>query len=486
MDAIYISSNSFKVLSDRTTEFNTGRRVKMDCGLNGIKYASVVSSSYSDPYTTVQIDESSLTAALADAWYGVTQTGLIGSFPDHTHNDGEEGQGGVLDGLGLGLTFLSFSDTPSTYSGTEGQYLMSTGSGTVWATVSGVGGTTSGIDDHSHAAYVPWDFGAGTISGTGDIYCNDIYTSSGTVWIGDVQLTTSGSLLLVDGQVYTDGAPGPPGASGTNGLDGAAGADGADGADGATWITASGTPAQETGNYVDYYLDLITYNIYRKDVPAYGVTNLFTGGTPSVSSINSGNAARVVDGFTATDWLSNGAPAWFKYDLGSGNDAAISKLRIYPRNDGGNRNIKNYEIYGSTNNSDWDLLHSDTFPNGAASWEDIEFSNSTSYRYIRLDILNTYTNYPGINEAEAYDATGFDWGIIGNIKGADGADGADAPTTFSGLTDTPVDYGIEGSYLRTTTSGITTASGIILEAPNGSDWLLQVTNSGTLYTTEVV
>ena len=36
-------------------------------------------------------------------------------------------------------TLLELTDTPATYSGTTGQYLMSTGSGTEWSTVSGVG-----------------------------------------------------------------------------------------------------------------------------------------------------------------------------------------------------------------------------------------------------------------------------------------------------------------------------------------------------------
>jgi len=46
--------------------------------------------------------------------------------------------------------------------------------------------------------YVPWNFGTGTISGTGDIHCNDIYTSSGTVYIGDLQLSADGNDLLVN------------------------------------------------------------------------------------------------------------------------------------------------------------------------------------------------------------------------------------------------------------------------------------------------
>lgn len=41
-------------------------------------------------------------------------------------------------------------------------------------------------------------FGANTISGTGDIYCNDIHTASGTVYIGDLKLSSGDSGLLIN------------------------------------------------------------------------------------------------------------------------------------------------------------------------------------------------------------------------------------------------------------------------------------------------
>jgi len=56
--------------------------------------------------------------------------------------------------------------------------------------------------------------------------------------------------------------------------------------------------------------------------------------------------------------------------------------------------------------------------------------------------------------------------------------------TFSNLLDTPSTY-TEGQYLRTTTSGIEAINGIILKAPNQTEWLIGVTNSGILTTVEV-
>lgn len=57
---------------------------------------------------------------------------------------------------------------------------------------------------------------------------------------------------------------------------------------------------------------------------------------------------------------------------------------------------------------------------------------------------------------------------------------------FLKLSDTPTTYsGIEGNYLRTTVSGITTVSGVILKASDDSEWLINVTTSGVLYTTAI-
>lgn len=58
------------------------------------------------------------------------------------------------------------------------------------------------------------------------------------------------------------------------------------------------------------------------------------------------------------------------------------------------------------------------------------------------------------------------------------------PDNFLDLPDT-IDTYVDGNYLRTTSSGITSISGIILTASDDSEWLLQVTTSGVLYTTSV-
>lgn len=138
MEAVYVSNNSFYIVGDQTFEFSTDRRLKLDCGVDGFKFAAVVSSSYNDPYTTVIIDEDALTANLIQVWYSIIQPGQFGNLPNHHHTN-DEGDGGAIGSVID--SFLDIQDTPATYSGTEGMYLISTGSGIDFTTLSGLGGS---------------------------------------------------------------------------------------------------------------------------------------------------------------------------------------------------------------------------------------------------------------------------------------------------------------------------------------------------------
>lgn len=95
MDATFSGTNIFTVADNRTAEFVAGRRIKADCVSDGYVYASVVSSSYSDPNTVVTIDENGLTSNLITVLYGVVEPGSTGSLPDHDHGE-SEGSGGEI------------------------------------------------------------------------------------------------------------------------------------------------------------------------------------------------------------------------------------------------------------------------------------------------------------------------------------------------------------------------------------------------------
>jgi len=144
MDASYVAANQFSVVGDETASFITNRRAKIDCGVDGIKYANIVSSAYSNPNTTVTISESTLTANVVSAWYGVVQPGESGSLPIHSHTS-DEGEGGILA-------------DQTTFSGT---FLHVDGDATVT-------GTMYAHEYDSYSPLIIKDAGTTVISGTGD------------------------------------------------------------------------------------------------------------------------------------------------------------------------------------------------------------------------------------------------------------------------------------------------------------------------------
>ena len=72
MYAFYESTTEFYVAGDHEASFTAGRRVKIDCGVDGIRYASVVSSAYDDATSTyVTIDDADVTSNITDVWLGI-------------------------------------------------------------------------------------------------------------------------------------------------------------------------------------------------------------------------------------------------------------------------------------------------------------------------------------------------------------------------------------------------------------------------------
>lgn len=73
MIATYVSTTAFTVVGDQTSIFVTNRRLKCDCGVDGYKYATIVSSSFSS-VTTITLTAASddLTANLTSVEWGVT------------------------------------------------------------------------------------------------------------------------------------------------------------------------------------------------------------------------------------------------------------------------------------------------------------------------------------------------------------------------------------------------------------------------------
>jgi hypothetical protein len=88
VSATYVSAISFTVATDLTAVFHSGRRVRAYCGVDGYKYGTILSSSYSDPDTTVLLTAASddLTANLASVDVGVVGAAANSAMPEHGHD----------------------------------------------------------------------------------------------------------------------------------------------------------------------------------------------------------------------------------------------------------------------------------------------------------------------------------------------------------------------------------------------------------------
>lgn len=368
MRALYISPNSFQVEDNKTIELIPSRRVKLVCGDDGIKYATIISSVYT-AFTVVVVDEEVITINLEEVFYSVVKPGAEGNLAPHFHSI-SEGDGGYIT-----YTFNNLTDVPTTYSGSEGYYAQSTGSGIVWSEVHDTHVFT-GLSD------VPTSY-----SGTGGKYAQS--TGSGIVWS-----SISQSLLGLS--------------------------DTPDSYENYKFLksTVSGTAWSSLS-----FVDLV-------DVPATysGSIGLIASSTGSgiiwtvPAADNNFHGLSVIDSTVpvVTDELLT-----YDVSIGSYNKITISGLK--------------------------------------------ESLSMPKYSYDLIDMPKVYSN---------------GYYLKSTVSGTEWAEIETGVSSFLSLTDT-FDMYSDGHYLRTTYSGVTSVSGIILKAPNNSEWLVRVTDTGVLYTTEV-
>lgn len=149
--------------------------------------------------------------------------------------------------------------------------------------------------------------------------------------------------------------------------------------------------------------------MYTSDLIPIMTSNTTPSGVASASSeFHAGTSAykALDDDSTNTYWLgSNGGVDWLKYDFGSGNLKKIAKytlrMNTIPEP---NRAPKNWTFEGSNNDSDWDIL--DTQTNqinwGSGERRDFIFANVTFYRYYRLNVTanNGDATYTQVRDME--------------------------------------------------------------------------------------
>lgn len=148
----------------------------------------------------------------------------------------------------------------------------------------------------------------------------------------------------------------------------------------------------------------------------------FTGGTASVST---GSAANVFDGDTGTEWNStSAAPEWAKYDLGAGNEVALTRLRVFNGDNTTYDRVNGFTFAGSNDDSSWTTLHTDNIADTGANptWEDFDFTNVVAYRYYRFTIDSTHGGTTaGVAELEGLALNPQDLTLVSDAFTADSA-----------------------------------------------------------------
>jgi hypothetical protein len=140
---------------------------------------------------------------------------------------------------------------------------------------------------------------------------------------------------------------------------------------------------------------------------AYGTTDRFTGGTASASAVYYGAASNAVDNNSTSVWATETycpTDIWWKYDFGSGVSWKIGKVTIDCRLYEGNREVKDFTVYGSNNDSTWTSLYTGQCTNDANK-QTFTFENTTAYRYIRITVTSSYRSpqYVSVEEFEAFE-----------------------------------------------------------------------------------
>ena len=99
MQAEYVSSTSFSIQGNKIDEFVKLRRVRLDCGEDGLLYETVLGSQFDDPNTIVTVEGAVITPNLKSVQYSIVKPGDEGNEPDdwdHGTELPETGKGGDL------------------------------------------------------------------------------------------------------------------------------------------------------------------------------------------------------------------------------------------------------------------------------------------------------------------------------------------------------------------------------------------------------
>jgi len=143
----------------------------------------------------------------------------------------------------------------------------------------------------------------------------------------------------------------------------------------------------------------------------YG-SDMATGGTASASEEYPGQPANLAFDNTSTTYWSNNdnLPAWIGYDLGSGNEKRVARYVVAYNSVVNYDNSPNdWTFEGSDDGVSWTVLDTQTGQGWTATGiKTYDFSNTTHYRYYRLNITDnkgTTNDFVSVYEMEMKEET---------------------------------------------------------------------------------
>jgi hypothetical protein len=105
---------------------------------------------------------------------------------------------------------------------------------------------------------------------------------------------------------------------------------------------------------------------------------------------------KAFDGLTATKWYTGGntgSSGWIQADFGVGNEQVVVRYDISSANDAQDRDPKDWQFQGSPDGSTWTTLDTRSGEVFSERYQTRQYtiSNSTAYRYYKLNILSNYS-----------------------------------------------------------------------------------------------
>ncbi len=299
--------------------------------------------------------------------------------------------------------------------------------------------------------------------------------------------------------------------------------------DGVTWTTIDTQTSQLFGNRCQtkfYSLNnTIAFRYYRLNITAnngdsaalqlgelklmVAVNNPTTGGTATASSqLSAEPASNAFDGSTSTNWASSdvGGTGTLQYDFGSGTTSAVVSYKVTSAADAQETDPAAWQFQASNDGTTWvtlDTRSAEVFATRSLT-KQYAVSNSTAYRYYRLNITANYggttyglqvgeMSFVGLNKAPtvATAASATPSAVVGpttnlGVLGADFSGESNLTYTWSATGPATVTYSVSGTNAaKNTIASFTQVGTYVFTATITDTGGLSVTSSITVTVTSL-